>query len=276
MKKFQPAIKWCGSKRSQAIEIVKEIPEEIDTYYEPFCGGCSILRAVIESGKKVNHYVCSDKNGDLIVLWDEIKKRPNKIIDGYQEMWEDMIQIEDRAYKKEYYNMVRDRYNEHREPVDFLFIMRTCMNGMPRYNKKGEFNNSFHITRDGVRPETLRKVLREWSEILREKDVVFQARDYREIQTDIADFLYLDPPYAGTKGIYYGGIELEELWTWIGKQHGRYIMSFDGVSGDIDNTYTVPKELYREHKYIESGKSSFKRIVGKGSDSMVKESLYIK
>ena len=39
---FQPVIKWSGSKRSQASEIIKYFPKEIDTYYEPFCGGCSV------------------------------------------------------------------------------------------------------------------------------------------------------------------------------------------------------------------------------------------
>ena len=41
---FQPAIKWSGSKRSQANEIITYFPKEIDIYYEPFCGGASVLR----------------------------------------------------------------------------------------------------------------------------------------------------------------------------------------------------------------------------------------
>ena len=65
---FEPAIKWSGSKRSQAEEIVKLFPKEIDTYYEPFCGGCSVLRRLLSSDIKVNHYICSDLNGDLINL----------------------------------------------------------------------------------------------------------------------------------------------------------------------------------------------------------------
>lgn len=50
---FQPVIKWSGSKRSQTEEIIKYFPTEINTYYEPFCGGCSMLRALIESDIKV-------------------------------------------------------------------------------------------------------------------------------------------------------------------------------------------------------------------------------
>lgn len=40
--KFQPVIKWSGSKRSLSNDIIQYFPKEIDTYYEPFCGGCSV------------------------------------------------------------------------------------------------------------------------------------------------------------------------------------------------------------------------------------------
>jgi len=55
-----------------------------------------------------------------------------------------------------------------------------------------------------------------------------------------------------------------------------YVLSFDGISGDVDNTFDVPKNVYSEHKYILSGNSSFKRTIGKSNDSVVYESLYIK
>ena len=43
MIKFQPVIKWSGSKRSQCEDILEYFPQTINTYYEPFCGGCSML-----------------------------------------------------------------------------------------------------------------------------------------------------------------------------------------------------------------------------------------
>ena len=67
--KFQPVIKWSGSKRSQSEEIVKRIPrKEYDTYYEPFCGGCSILFQLLHSDIKFNKYICSDENEGWINL----------------------------------------------------------------------------------------------------------------------------------------------------------------------------------------------------------------
>lgn len=50
---YEPAIKWSGSKRSQAEEILKRFPRQINTYYEPFCGGCSILRRLLDGDIEV-------------------------------------------------------------------------------------------------------------------------------------------------------------------------------------------------------------------------------
>ena len=44
MTNFQPVIKWSGSKRSQASEIIKYFPKQIDTYFEPFCGGAYVVK----------------------------------------------------------------------------------------------------------------------------------------------------------------------------------------------------------------------------------------
>ena len=273
---FEPAIKWSGSKRSQAEEIIKLFPQEIDTYYEPFCGGCSVLRRLLSSDIKVNHYICSDLNGDLINLWNMIKNNPEYLSNHYEKLWSELNIDDDKERKKRYFENVRERYNIEHKAEDFLFIMRTTTNGMPRYNKEGRFNNSFHITRNGIFPDKLRKVLSEWSELLNKYGVEFKCCDYSEIVSDENDLLYLDPPYANTKGMYYGSLDLQKFFSWLEAQKGYYLLSFDGRSGEVDNTYNLPPSLYSEHKYILSGNSSFKRTIGKSNDSIVYESLYLK
>ena len=74
--KFQPVIKWTGSKRSQSEYIISLFPKQIETYYEPFVGGGSILMQLLLSDIKVGRYICSDINKDLIGLWDTIKQNP--------------------------------------------------------------------------------------------------------------------------------------------------------------------------------------------------------
>jgi DNA adenine methylase len=276
MTKFQPVIKWSGSKRSQAEEILKRFPKKIDTYYEPFCGSASMLRALLESDIEVREYCCSDLNDGLIALWNMIKYNPLKIKESYRNMWNELNVNDDKERKKQYFYTVRERYNMFHKPEDFMFIMRTTTNGMPRYNKDGLFNNSFHVTRNGIIPDTLDKIVDEWSSLLNRHNVSFTCHSYNTIDPYEGDFVYLDPPYANTKGMYYGSIDNNELWNWIRGLSCGYALSYDGISGEKDNTYLVPSDIYDTHEYILSGNSSFKRTIGKSNDSIVYESLYVK
>jgi len=274
--KFKPVIKWSGSKRSQSENIINFFPKEIKTYYEPFCGGASILRQLLTSDIEVDNYICSDYNKGLIELWNEIIINPSDVFGNYELMWNEMNCNEDRDFKRQYFYKVRKRYNEFKNPHDFMFIMRTTTNGMPRYNKKGEFNNSFHITRNGIIPKNFKPIIFEWSELLNKNNVKFIHQSYENITTVEGDFLYLDPPYAGTKGMYYGAIDYTKLWNWIKKQYGDYLLSFDGKVNEENFTFNVPKDIYSKHLYLLNGNSSFRRTIGKSNNSIVKESLYIK
>ena len=273
---FEPVIKWSGSKRSQAENILAYFPKEIDTYYEPFCGGASVLRRLLSSDIKVNRYVCSDLNSGLIDLWNEIINNPERVSSYYNRLWNELNVDDDKQRKKEYFATVRERYNREHNPLDFMFIMRTTTNGMPRYNRDGEFNNSFHVTRNGIIPETLEKIIYEWSELLNKNKVEFIACSYDEIKPKENDFVYLDPPYANTKGMYYGTIDYDKLWNWLRNLPCKYALSFDGISGEEDNTWNVPQDVYSRHEYLLNGNSSFKRTIGKSTDSIVYESLYLK
>lgn len=271
---FQPAIKWSGSKRRQSKEIIGYFPEQIDIYYEPFLGGGSVLRRLIESGINVNEYVASDINQDLINFWIELKNNPEKLIKEYKAMWNELNSFDDTDDRKKYYYKVRDRYNKNKSVYDFQFLIRTCINGLIRYNSKGEFNSPFHFSRKGINPERYKKIILEWHSIINKKNVRFVCQDYRNVKTDKDDFLYLDPPYASTSSMYYGKLNYSEFWDWLRSQSCDYILSFNGISGDDDNTYEVPKDLYKNHIYLKAEISGFKKLHKK--QEYVKESLYIK
>lgn len=273
---YEPVIKWSGSKRSQAEQILKYFPREIDTYYEPFCGGASVLRRLLESDIRVKRYVCSDINKGLIDLWNEIIDNPTNVISHYTDLWTELNKDDDKNRKRAFFESIRSRYNQEHNPLDFMFIMRTTTNGMPRYNKNGDFNNSFHITRNGIIPTTLEKIIFEWSELLKIHNVEFIHCSYEAITPTKNDFVYLDPPYANTKGMYYGAIDYEKMWNWLRNLPCKYVLSFDGISGEQDNTQEIPEDIYTKHEYLLSGNSSFKRTIGKSNDSIVYESIYIK
>lgn len=273
----QPVIKWTGSKRSQSQVILKYFPKQIDCYYEAFIGGGAILKALLgTSDIEIKNYICSDINSDLINLWNMIKENPDNILLTYEKLWNTLNSYSDIKLKKQFFYEIRQEFNKTKQPELFFFLMRTVTNGMPRYNKEGDFNSSFHITRNGILPKHIIPIMEEWNKILVCKNVLFKCCDYNEIKPNKNDFCYFDPPYANTKGMYYGGINNEEFFTYLKNLNCDYLFSFDGKSGAEDNTFDVPKEIYNNHIYIKSGNSSFKRTLVNKNDSIVFESLYIK
>jgi len=271
---FQPVIKWSGSKRSQAKEIVSYFPDNINTYYEPFIGGGSVMFELLNSDKNFNSIICSDLNSDLINLWNMIKHSKEELAEGYEELWNELNKDNNIVRKKELYYYIRERFNKERNPIDFMFINRTTTNGLIRYNKKGEFNNSFHFNRKGIEPKTLKKIIYQWSNKINEFDVKFIVEDYQNIVPKQGDFVYCDPPYMKTKGMYFGTIDYDKFFEWLKNLEALYCFSFDGKVGEEDLTAPVPQEVYKRHLYIKSGCSSFRRIKEQKIE-YVYESLYL-
>lgn len=274
---LDPVIKWSGSKRTQAKEIVARIGNNYDTYFEPFCGGCSVLFYILNNcPRKFKHFVCSDLNDELILTYLRIKEHWQSVFTTYRDLWSELNSDNNLERKKKMFADVRDELNKTHDPELFFFIMRTTTNGMPRYNSNGEFNNSFHVTRNGIEPKRILPILEQWSMLLNKHDVSFLHRSYHTI-TDVKanDFMYLDPPYANTKGMYFGTINYEELWSYLRKLPCDWMLSFDGMAGDENNIQSVPKDLYNEHILLNSGNSSFRRVIGNSTHTNVLESLYV-
>lgn len=235
-----------------------------------------MLRYLIESPIKVQHFICSDINHDLINLWQVIKEAPDELMDGYFKLWSELNRDEDIERRKDFYTEVRTKFNKyHSDSAQFLFLMRTCFNGMPRYNRNGEFNTSLHFTRPGISPDKLEVIIRDWNKVLNDRHVDFFCCSYSEIEPSQGDFVYLDPPYANTDGMYSGGINLEEFYQWLRALPCSYALSFDGKVKNKDFTQNVPSDLFSEHHYISSGNSSFRRLKTPEKDAVVMESLYV-
>ena len=266
---MKPVIKWSGSKRSQIPEILKHIPNGFKRYYEPFVGGGSVLYALNPS-----EAICGDICEPLINLWQAIKYRPVQLAEDYRTRWN---RLQEEGYTA-YYD-IRNSFNKNKSPEDLLFLSRTCVNGLIRFNSNGEFNNSLHHTRPGIHPDSLQSIIVDWSNHIKGAD--FFADDYQK-STAIAtegDFIYLDPPYFHTVGRYYGtdSIDFEEFLDYLeglNERGVKYMLSFDGRRGNKDYTVELPNELYKQHIYIASGNSSFKKVMDKETQQ-VYESLYM-
>ena len=264
---MKPVIKWSGSKRLQAKKIMEYFPNSYGTYYEPFIGGGSMLYFA-----NPEKSICGDICEPLIELWKMIRDCPSEIADEYEIRWN---KLQNDGWKI-YYD-IRENFNKKNLPQDLLFLSRTCVNGLIRFNNNGDFNNSPHYSRRGIKPESLRKIIFDWSE--RIKNVEFIFGDYR-ITTASAksgDIVYLDPPYFHNKGRYFGTINFESFIKYLEELNDRgikYILSFDGKRGEKNYTVELPKNLYREHIFLPSGNSTFKNVIDKKTEKVV-ESLYL-
>jgi len=266
---LQPVIKWSGSKRKSAEFITSFIPKT-GTYFEPFLGGGSILGAL---GNRPGY--AGDQIPELIGIWDLVKSDPTFLANSYEKSWNG-LQKEGHTY----YYKVRDRFNKKRTPEDLLFLSRTCVNGLIRFNTYGDFNNSLHHTRPGINPETLRSILLEWSKIV--SKTKFVATDYENLlkKAKLGDIVYMDPPYMGNKGRYKNEqFDFERLWRILEDLNNRkvkWILSLDGKSGDRDysKALSAPQELSKDAYLLDGESSAFPRLLNSRLDN-VTESLFL-
>lgn len=265
-KAIPPAIKWTGSKRLVA-NMISQLMPKTQRLFDPFVGGGAILPVA-----KSDYIVAGDIIPELINLWKMIQVDPIRVLDGYELRWNRLQQEGHTAYYD-----IRDQFNRTRNPIDFLFLTRTCVNGLIRFNQNGDFNNSLHHTRPGIAPYRLRPILMQWSQWIRHTK--FSVKDYRETLADVrkGDLIFLDPPYMGTKGRYIPDefdydtfyLELDRL-NVIGAQ---WILTLDGEAGEREYQKTIPSDLYRYSTDITTGKSPFPKVMYKALDN-VKESIY--
>ena len=261
-----PLIKWTGSKRSQACTIAGYIPDH-RRYFEPFVGGGALLYIAGKPGS-----VAGDVYAPLIALWRNVRDDHEAIVADYERQW---IRLQDDFPR--YYYIVRDRFNRSPNPYDLNFLSRTCVNGIIRFNREGKFNNSLHLSRRGMIPERFGRVVKMWRSAIAGIDFVCQ--DYEETLSAAkdGDFVYFDPPYAGSRKRYIQNLGLERFFRQLAmlNQRGvKWALSFDGRRGGNDLTYPVPNGLYRRKALIPSGQSAVHRVLN-GPIERVDESLYL-
>jgi DNA adenine methylase len=197
-----PPIKCQGIKTKLVPFIVRSIAwNGKGRWIEPFLGSGVVLFNVQPERAFVN-----DINPHIIRL--------------YQMMYDGSVSAEEvRAYltaegKKlllegeDYYYLVRERFNKTGNPLDFLFLNRSCFNGVMRFNSKGAFNVPFCRKPDRFRQAYVTKIVNQMSQIrhiMQGKHWEFRVGDWRAcLETVTADdFVYLDPPYIGRHTDYY-------------------------------------------------------------------------
>lgn len=265
-KTLNPVIKWSGSKRKVAVELGNHFLHK-KRYFEPFVGGGSMLPF-----RGVENGVASDIIPELIDLWNLIKINPDIVVKEYESRW-NRLQNQGHAV----YYEVRSDFNKTKNPFDFLFLTRTCVNGLIRYNSNGDFNNSMHKNRPGINPKRLGQIVNQWSDFI--KGIDFLKQDYRQTLENAGqnDFVFLDPPYGGTKGRYtkneFNVLEFYEQLEKLNRKGVSWMLTFDGNAGDREYDFVLPDEIYKTKFFIQTGNSPFTKLM-KTSLDQINEAVY--
>lgn len=197
-----PFIKWVGGKDQLLYEITARYPKDLDKritkYFEPFVGGGAVLFNILNLHNIEEIYI-SDLNPNLINTYKVVRDNVNELI-ILLELYQTEYLPLDKQGRTNYYNNKRFRYNTMKMSESvvenaalFIFLNRTCFNGLYRVNSKGEFNASMGSYKNQTICDKYN--LLEVSKVLSGVDIV--CADYKECidYIDENSFVYLDPPY---------------------------------------------------------------------------------
>ncbi len=205
-----PILKWPGGKRQLLADISPRCPSDFNRYHEPFFGGGALFFHLEPSTGTIN-----DANPRLMNVYRQVRDRPEEIIDRLESYRHPTDSPDpEREFHDEtrdgddigcYYYQQRELFNrrpngedfdEVEEAALFLYVNRTCYNGLYRENINGEFNASVG---DYENPNWVQaNLLRAASGIL--DDINVRVGDYSYVvdAAEPGDFVYFDPPYSET------------------------------------------------------------------------------
>ena len=266
---------YQGSKRNLASRILQYFPDNIQTLYEPFAGSAavSLAAAAREVGKK---YCINDLNPSLMALWEDILFRPKILAQQYEKLWHE--QLKD---PKRFYLDVRNEFNRTGSPHLFLYLLARCVKASIRYNSRGEFNQSADNRRRGMKPATMQMQIAGASHLLANRTRTLSV-DYRQILSQITpeDLVYMDPPYQGVcegrDRRYVQPIEHDEFVEslhLLNARKIRYLISYDGKTGDKTYGRPLPDALDLTQIELQAGRSSQATLLGRRDTTV--ESLYL-
>ena len=199
-KSAKPFLKWAGGKTQLISEIEKNLPDlVIDTYVEPFVGSGAVLFWVLGEFSKLEKAVVNDINEDLINTYKTIQSTPKEltsILEILQNEYHSLENEEDK--KKEYYYKKRELFNNRKQNKTehsalFIFLNRTCFNGLYRVNRKNEFN----VPMGSYKKPTIcdKQNILAVSEALQKVELLCGDFEQTVNYTSSNTLFYFDPPY---------------------------------------------------------------------------------
>ena len=203
---IKPNIKWNGGKGRELKTILPKLPQNFNTYVEPFFGGGALYWEIQPPNAIIN-----DINSTLINYWTTVKNKPNSIKEFIQK-------TEDN---EKYYYQLRDKFNNKELTLEeqagaFYYFNRTGFNGLWRVNKNSEYNVSY----DGINKRDLNFLISDIDTYSKQlKTTEINNDDFRNILNNVKfdsnAFVFLDPPYLDCKTMYTESQDFMWIYNYI-------------------------------------------------------------
>ena len=275
MKGLPHPIPYQGSKRKLAPVIGRYLSERIRVFYEPFAGSAA-MTVYAAYHRRAERFIVADSFAPMVALLRSIVEEPERTAARYRGVWEGQ-----QEGGHGFFNEVRRRYNEERDPVDLLYLICRCVKNAVRFNGYGCFTQSVDKRRLGMHPDKMLSAMTGVSSILRGR-TEFRLGDWQETSADARpdDFVYMDPPYLGTSigrdKRYHRQIMREELVVGLENLRRRnvpFALSYDGMTGGREYGPPLPESLGLTRLLLHAGTSSQSTLSGRNEETV--ESLYV-
>ncbi len=221
-----------------------------------------------------NDGLAGDALAPLIGIWKLVQKDPEALIDHYAKTRKDFMVDPDGTYER-----VKVSFNREANPLDLLFISRSCYGGVVRFTVQGTISTP-RGPHTPIPAKSFAERVYEWRE--RVKNTRFVTADYKQTmsEADEDDVVYCDPPYIYSQSILYGsqGFDLHDLWNAIEccvKRGAKVLLSIDGKrrSGKELLEIDAPNGLFKREMWMDVGPSMLLRFQ-KGGENMEGEDVH--
>lgn len=145
----KPFVKWVGGKTQLLEEVKKSLPKNLKsqagvTFVEPFVGGGAVMFWILQEYPNIERAIINDINAELICTYRVVKQDVLSLVEELEIIQSEYIPLDSNS-RKEYYIAKRKTFNSRNisdieTAALFIFLNRTCFNGLYRVNSKGEFN----------------------------------------------------------------------------------------------------------------------------------------
>lgn len=237
-----PPIK-CQGIKTKLVPWIKAIipPDSNGRWIEPFMGS-----GVVAFNIRPRRALLADSNPHLIRFYRAIAD--GEITASRTRAFLENEGAELLRSEGEHYYVIRERFNNHSAPLDFLFLNRSCFNGMIRFNRKGGFNVPFCRKPNRFSKAYITKIsnqVKAVSDICALGDFEFRCQDFTTTiaDADKCDLLYCDPPYIGRHVDYFNS------WSEEHERTLAYLLSSIDVRFILSSWHS---NEYRANSFIET------------------------